>query len=287
MPEQRRSRPSALRRRTHELLEAADPGDRASAAVDAVIISLIVLNTVALVLETVEPIWARYAGFFVAFEIASVLIFTVEYVLRVWSAVSSPRFAGSVRGRLRFMRTPMAVIDLLAILPFYLPLTGLDLRFLRAFRLFRLFRLAKLGRYSAALQTFGRVIRTKKEELVVTLSVLVLLLLVASSLIYFVETEAQPEAFSSIPATMWWGIATLTTVGYGDIYPITALGRTLAAVIAVLGIGMVALPTGILGSAFVEELQRDEGEDEDTPTEATTCPHCGKEIGVSDRDRKD
>ena len=142
---------------------------------------------------------------------------------------------------------------------------------IRMVRLFRLFRLAKLARYSTALRTFGRVFAAKKEELVTTLLFLSLLLLAASCLIYFAEYDDQPEAFSSIPAAMWWGIATLTTVGYGDIYPVTIAGKIIGSVIAVLGIGMFALPTGILGAAFLEEI-------EEQKTTPKPCPHCGKII---------
>jgi len=176
-----------------------------------------------------------------------------------------------MRGRFRFALSAMPMIDLLAVLPFYLPFLGLDLRFMRAVRLFRLFRVAKLARYSEALRTFCRVLGAKKEELGVTLFTLFLLLLLASCLAYYAERDAQPEAFSSIPAAMWWGVCTLTTVGYGDVCPVTALGKGIAAVIAVLGIGMFALPAGILGSGFVEEIQK-------RKKCLQRCPHCGWEI---------
>lgn len=240
------------KRRTHEILEVASPGDRASRVFDIFILSLIGLNVIALVAETVEPVRERAAFLFDAFEIASVAIFTVEYALRLWSCTASPRYATAVVGRLRFAATPLALIDLMAILPFL----GVDLRFIRSVRLFRLFRVAKLGRYSTAIRTVGRVLVAKKEELAITLLVLFLLLLLASCLMYFAEHGAQPEAFSSIPAAMWWGVATLTTVGYRDMYPVTSLGKAIAAAIAILGIGMFALPTGILGAGFVEEIQK-------------------------------
>ncbi len=259
-----------LKRRAYEILEVAAEGDRASRVFDVFILSLIALNVLALTMETIQPVYARFPTFFRNFETISVLIFTVEYVLRIWSCTASDKYSAPITGRLRFSLTPFAVIDLLAILPFYLPLLGVDLRFMRAVRLFRAFRLAKLVRYSSALHTFGRVISAKKEELVTTLSFMFLLLLLAASLMYFLEHEAQPEVFSSIPAAMWWGVTTLTTVGYGDLYPVTAMGRVLGSVIAILGIGMVALPTGILGSAFVEDLQTRKG--------PKLCPHCGEEL---------
>ena len=165
----------------------------------------------------------------------------------------------------------MGLIDLLAIAPFYVA-SYMDLRILRALRLFRLFRIAKVTRYSSVLNTFGRVLRAKKEELVIMLSFTVMLLLISSAVMYLVENPAQPEKFSSIPTAMWWGITTLTTVGYGDAYPVTPLGKILGSVIAVMGIGLFALPAGILGSAFMEDLQKRKGHS------SSSCPHCGKDL---------
>jgi len=263
--------------RVHLLLEPSE-GERLGRWVDGAILLLIALNVVALVLETVEPIRQRAPGLFYWFEFLSVLVFSVEYVLRLWSITVDPRYAHPVRGRVRYALTPLLLIDLLAVLPFYLPFLGVDLRVFRAARLFRIFRVAKLGRYSVALQTFGRVIRSTREQLLTTLMLLLVLLLFSASLLYYAENEVQPEAFSSIPAAMWWGIATLTTVGYGDVYPITGIGRLMAAAVAILGIGMFALPTGILGSAFVEEIQNRDR------SGTVTCPHCGKDItGAEER----
>jgi voltage-gated potassium channel len=166
----------------------------------------------------------------------------------------------------------MAIIDLVAILPFYLPLVGIDLRSLRVLRLLRILRIAKVGRYYSSLNLIKHVFQAKKEELVLTSAMMGLLLVVSSSLLYYCESAVQPDAFSSIPATMWWAVATLTTVGYGDMYPVTLLGRLLAGTIAILGIGMFALPTGILGAGFVEAIQKQKKE------LVQRCPHCGKEF---------
>jgi len=223
-------------------------------------------------LETVSSLASQNMGLFDAFEVFSVSVFTVEYLVRLWACTSDDRFGHPLKGRLRFAATPLALVDLLAILPFFLPmLIPLDLRFLRALRLFRLFRLLKMARYSQALRILGGTVRHKKEELLIAVFVILILLVIASTLMYSAENDAQPEAFSSIPATMWWGVATLTTVGYGDIYPVTVVGRFLVAIIAILGIGMFALPAGILGSGFIEEIQKTRGE-------RITCPHCGKDV---------
>ena len=260
-----------FKRRVYQILEVAAPGDRLSRVFDFFIIALIGLNVLAIMLETVESVHRLSPISFKVFEWVSVLIFSVEYVLRIWSCTTNPEYAAPIRGRLRFASRLLPMIDLLAVLPFYLPFVGVDLRFFRAVRLFRLFRVAKLGRYSQALQLFGRVLAAKKAELGVTLFTLFLLLLLASCLMYYAEREAQPEAVSSIPAAMWWGVATLTTVGYGDVCPVTVAGKMVAAVIAVLGIGMFALPTGILGAGFVEELQK-------RRRPRRTCPHCGRHL---------
>ncbi|MFQ5850274.1 MAG: ion transporter [Candidatus Binatia bacterium] len=260
------------KRRIYEIVEVARPGDKASRVFDLFILSLIALNVVALMAETVKPIFQWSPRSFEMFEIISIAVFTVEYLLRIWSCTASERFSFPLMGRLRFALTPLALIDLFAILPFYLPFLGIDLRFLRSVRLARLFRLAKLWRYSQAMRILVRVCGSKRDELAVAVSILGLLLILASSLMYYTESEAQPEAFSSIPAAMWWAIVTLTTVGYGDTYPITPFGKMLGALITVLGIGILALPTAILSAGFVEELRS-------STKEAKRCPHCGKEIG--------
>lgn len=265
-----RSRYTRIRTRVHRLLEPDVAGDAWSRGVDFAIICLIGLNVAAMVIETVEPVRATAPELFRSFEIFSVLVFTIEYVLRLWSAPSDPRYTAHRHPRARWALTPLALADLLSVLPFYLPFLGADLRVFRAARLFRILRFAKLARYSLALQTFGRVVAAKKEELITTFVLLLVLLLLASSLLYFAENSAQPDAFSSIPKAMWWGIATLTTVGYGDVVPITGVGRVLASMIAIMGIGMFALPTGILGAAFVDEIQSRKVKN------TVTCPHCGE-----------
>jgi voltage-gated potassium channel len=260
------------RRRTYELLEREVGDSRLDLAFDLFITVLIVTNVCAVMLETVVWIEAPYHPFFVGFELFSVAVFSAEYVLRLWSCTADPRYADAVRGRLRYATSAMPLIDLLAVAPFYLEFVAFDLRFVRVLRLFRLFRIFKLARYADSMRTLGVVLRSRREELLVTLFVVAVLLVFASSAMYYVENEAQPEQFSSIPASMWWGVATLTTVGYGDVYPVTTAGRVLGAAIAVLGVGLFALPTGILASAFSEELQKKRRR------ERLVCPHCGREI---------
>jgi voltage-gated potassium channel len=262
-----------IKTRLYQILEVASEDDSVSRLFDVFIITLIFFNVLAVILETVESLFAKYEDVFATFEVISVMVFTVEYVLRLWVCTANKKGANPLTDRVRFMIKPMSLIDLMAILPFYLPVVlPMDPRFLRGLRLFRLFRLFKMGRYSESLQTLGNVLKAKKEEIVITSFVISLMLVFASSTIYYVEHDAQPEAFSSIPAAMWWGVATLTTVGYGDVYPITPAGKFLGAIIALLGIGMFALPAGILASGFAEELQKEH------TLEKRICPHCGRDI---------
>lgn len=255
-----------------ELLEVAKPGDVSGRVFDIFILALIFLNVVAIVIGTVKSVEERYEVLLHRFELFSVVVFSIEYVARVWSCVSRQEYSKSITGRLRFMAKPMTVIDLLAVLPFYLSFVHTDLRFLRALRLFRIFRVAKLGRYSTSVRLFGRVFKESKEELVITLVVMILLIVMSSSFMYFAENEAQPDKFPDIPSTMWWSVVTLTTVGYGDVYPVTTLGKFFASLISIMGIGMFALPTGILGANFVGQIQK-------RKPDKRVCPHCGKEIG--------
>lgn len=266
------SKNKKIKGRIFEILEIASTENLPSRVFDVFTITLIFLNVIAVILQTVKGLSSHYRLFFHTFEVFSIWVFTIEYLLRLWTCTTSNRFQGPIGGRIRFALTPLALVDLMAILPFYLPMViPFDLRFIRAVRLFRLFRLFKMGRYSESFKTFGKVLKEKKEELLMTVFVLLILLVVASSLMYFIENGAQPEVFSSIPAAMWWGIATLTTVGYGDIFPITPAGKLLGAIIAIIGIGMFALPAGILGSGFVEEIQRKR-------RKQRICPHCGRNI---------
>ncbi len=260
-----------IRKRMWEIVEVAKPNDTTSTVIDSLILSLIFLNVAAVILESVEVFEQRFHWAFEVFEIFSVVVFTLEYLARLWSCVESPRYAKPVRGRLRFIIKPLSLIDLIAVLPFYLSFLSVDLRVIRMLRLLRIFRLAKLTRYSTSIRLFGRVFKDKKEELLLTCMLMLGLIVIVSSLMYFAEHEAQPDKFPDIPSTMWWSVVTLTTVGYGDIYPVTTLGKIFAGLSAILGIGMFALPTGILGASFVEEIQKQKAGKK-------CCPHCGEEL---------
>lgn len=261
-----------IKTRVHEIIEGMRAGDPAHRFFEIFIITLITTNVLAVMLETENAFHLRYSGALNIFDMFSVAIFTIEYLLRIWVCTSDERYRQPIVGRIKYAMSPLALVDLLAILPFYLPLViPFDLRVLRAIRLIRLARLFKIGRYSEALKLFGKVLRAKKEELVAAVFILFILLIISSSLLYYVEHDAQPDKFSSIPASLWWGVVTLTTVGYGDIFPVTPTGKFLGAIISLLGIGFFALPAGVLSAGFIEEIRK-------RRLGAKTCPKCGAEL---------
>lgn len=263
----------SIKKRTWEIVEYAKPGDRISKIFDVCLMVLIVTNVTMVILDSVPSIHAQYGDFLFWFEAFSVAIFTVEYVARIWSCTTDGRYAKPLSGRLRFAVHPMLLIDLIAIIPFYLPLFGVDLMVVRVFRLLRILRIFKLMRYSRASSLIGRVLKDKKEELALSTILLMFMLIVSAALMYHAEHEVQPEVFSSIPAAIWWSVVTLTTVGYGDVYPLTDMGKVFGGFIAIIGIGIVALPTGILSAGFVEAINKSHKHSDES-----SCPHCGKDI---------
>ncbi|MCC5875525.1 MAG: ion transporter [Candidatus Sumerlaeia bacterium] len=279
------------KQKTWEALEPESGLSGIKKFIHMMILVVILLNVIAAIISTVAFIDEQFGRPLLKFEMFSLFLFTFEYAARVWSCTVSPKYKGAIRGRLKYMRTPYALIDLLAILPGILMLASvigvgeLDGRPLRILRLLRVARLLKLSRYSESLQLMTHVLRSRRHELLVTMSHTILLLLLASCLIYFAERGEQPEEFSSIPASMWWAIATLTTVGYGDIYPVTTLGKTFGGFVAILGIGLFALPAGILASGFSEVLEKKRRREEEESSDGKDgsgawnhCPHCGEPL---------
>ena len=262
-----------LKTKIYNLIRDDDENDLYSSIFDGVIISLIIVNILLVVLDTFNfPSW--YVKLSSGIEIISVVVFTIEYVLRLFTADLKYSDKGHIRARIKYIFSFMAIIDLLAILPFYIPfIFPIDLRVLRALRIFRLFRLFKFGRYTAALQVIGTVLKKKRSQLVSSMMVIFILMVVASILMYNVEHDAQPEVFKNALSGLWWSVATFTTVGYGDIFPITAAGKVLATIMALLGIGLVAVPTGIISAGFIEVTDEKSEQHE----EKKYCPYCGHE----------
>jgi voltage-gated potassium channel len=243
------------KRKVHILLHPELGESKADKFVNIFIISLIVLNVLAVMIETIDPIHKKYKLYFDWFDMISVYIFTIEYVLRVWSCTHDPRYKGSIKGRIKYMLTPGALIDLLAFLPFYIHIGGVDLRELRILRLMRFFRLFRLTAYTKSAQMIFNVFKSRLNELVLSFIMVLFLIIIASCLLYFAEHNAQPDSFSSIPATMWWAVVTLTTTGYGDMHPITTVGKILAGIIMLTGVALFALPAGIITVGFLEEFR--------------------------------
>ncbi len=259
-----------FRRRLYLTLEPTEKGGVWERIFEFLLVIIIILNIFAIILDSVEQYQLQYRELFRNFEIFSVVFFTIEYVFRLYSIVENPKYRKPVAGRLKFACTPIAIIDLLAFVPFYFTFLPFDLRFLRIFRLMGLFRMFKVARYLHALTIFRRVAYDRREQLILSIILIMFMLVIISTIMFYVENGAQPGVFSSIPATMWWGIATLTTVGYGDMVPITVLGKVLGGMFAVVGFGLLALPAGILSSGFFEFMHN--------AKKTIKCPHCGKDI---------
>lgn len=303
-----------LQDRAWQVLNGSKIRTRTAVVLNWLLVILIFTNVIAVTLETVPSLATRFETLFWTFEVVSVVLFTFEYFVRLWCVPAGVRVLQKRLGeaiplgaaaeaevrelleaeppsRLRWALSPMALIDLVAILPSLFPaLLVLDMRFLRALRLLRFFRLLKVARYTRSLNRFRQVLRDKREELLLSFFVMMICLLLASSLMYYIERGGPAgKNFDSIPAAMWWAVAALSTVGYGDVYPVTPLGRFLGAVIAMVGIGLFGLPAGILASGFMEGL--DKKGTQEAPGESpsvgpaspapppaagsVSCPHCG------------
>jgi voltage-gated potassium channel len=239
----------------YRLLEGPAERDLPRKIVIAFIFTLISLNVLVVFLETENGLLATIGPALQAITLFSIGAFSIEYLLRLWVSPLNPAYASPVRGRFRYIVSPLALFDLIAILPFFIPLAlPLDLRVLRIFRLTRVFTVLKLGRFSNAWASLSYTVRTRKEELLIAGILIFMVLAVSSTLMYYIENPAQPQKFSSIPSTMWWGVVTLSTVGYGDIYPITPLGKFVGAFVALSGIALFALPAGIIAAGLVESV---------------------------------
>lgn len=245
-----------MRTRIYNILEMTDPQDFLSRAFSLFIVALISLNVICIVLESIPEFDLLYRAQFFAIEIVSTVIFALEYSLRLWSCVESEtENKAPLKSRIKYALSPLAIVDLLAFLPSILQIIfpGIDLRFLRVLRLLRVF---KLTRYFTSFELLLNVLHEERKNLAGIFFLLLVILTLAASALYLVERDIQPDKFGSIPQAMWWAIAALTTVGYGDVYPLSAAGKILGSLVTIVGIGMVALPSGILASAFSEQMRR-------------------------------
>ena len=244
----------SLRKRIWEILEKGNSNDKVSFYSDIFLITLIIFNIIAVLLETVDSIYSKFTLEFLIFERFSTAVFLIEYILRVWVCVEDKIKNNKLITRLKYASTWPAIIDLLAVLSGLLPMIfEVDLRILRALRMLRLL---KFSRYFKVMNLLLGVLKEEKQSFLAAMFLLTIAMLIASTGIYLFEKDAQPDKFSSIPEAMWWAIATLTTIGYGDVTPVTGMGKFFGAIIAIIGIGVVALPSGILASGFTDQLKR-------------------------------
>ncbi|HUI39626.1 MAG TPA: ion transporter [Methanothrix sp.] len=248
------------KKRVYEILEATKAEDPTAETVNFLLMALVVLNVIAVILETVETIYRPHRIAFQYFSDISIAVFTIEYVLRVWSCDVDLNYGSALAGRLRYALTPLMLIDLMVILPSYVIFAlPQDHRLLRGLRVFWSFRLLKLSRYSESLQTIVDVIKETQRELAVSFTTIIFFMILSSTIIYFLEHDAQPQSFPSIPATMWWAILIMTTIGT-NVYPVTSLGKVIGGMLIILGVATFALPTSILTSGFVDQLSKKRAE---------------------------
>ena len=275
------------KQKVHGLLHPEIVGDKYwDKIINVFIVVLIILNVVAVMLETMPSIEKNADAklFFHYFDIVSVTIFTIEYVLRVWSSNHEEKYKHSLLGRLKYMVSPGALIDLIAILPSYLhAVIGLDLRVLRMLRLLRFFRLFRLTAYTKPAHMISNVFKKRKNELALSFILAIFLIIIASCIMYFAEHQAIPpegeeNGFTSIPATIWWAVVSLTTTGYGDMVPLTAIGKVMASIIMLTGVAFFALPAGIITAGFIDEFRLNRIK------KTHKCPHCGEHIDFDDND---
>lgn len=265
-----------MKNRVYQWLEVSPATNRTSHLIHSFLMGLILSNVLVVILESVHALKAKFGREFFWFDVLSVGVFTVEYLLRLWVCTTHPKYRSPLWGRIKFAVSPLALIDLVAILPFYLPFAHADLRFLRGIRIFRMLRILKIGRYSDGFNVLGKVVREKRHHLAASFTVLFTLLIIGACTMYEVEHLVQPDKFSNIPAALYWATETMATVGYGDVYPITEVGKFIGALIAILGIAAFALPTAIIGAGFVEQIHARKEMPE-------LCPHCGYPIQVLPR----
>ena len=258
-----------MKKRVFHLVEKGHHGSRINSMFDGFIMVLIVLNVLAIILDTVPSIHGPLEQEFHYFEVVSVIIFTIEYLLRLYVSDLTHPSNSRLKSALKFIFSGYGIIDILAIVPFYLPIFfAVDMRVIRLLRLLRFARLFKIGRYNKSLNILFNVLHAKRMELSIIGFASLVVLVISSTLIYYVEHDAQPDMFPSIAASFYWSISTVTALGYGDVYPITNMGKFLASIVSVLGIALFAIPTGIISTGFFELRTK----------KSQKCPHCGEDI---------
>lgn len=266
-----------LERKIFNLIREDDTNSFYANIVDGILIVLVLTSVVVAFLGTFDFSDEIMSVLNIS-ETLFVLLFTAEYILRLWTSEIMYPKVSPLKARIKYMATPMAIIDLLSILPFYLPIIGVGVGTLKVLRLVRLLRVFKINRYTNSLSLIADVLKTRASQLISSIIVIFLLIFIASMIMYNIEHQAQPEVFDNALSATWWAMSTITTVGYGDIYPITTAGRMLSAIITFLGIGLTAIPTGILSAGFIEQSSTLRKQKNSDNSEMCYCLKCGQSL---------
>ena len=268
-----------IKKQVYILLHPQQGTSKWDKIINGFLVTLILLNLIAVMLETERPIYDRYARFFDAFDRFSVAVFTIEYLLRFWSASHDHKYKHWFTGRIKYFFSWESLVDLAAIVPFYLhAIFVFDLRVLRLLRLARLLRIFRLTSYMRSTKMIADIFKNRANELLLSLILTSSLIIIAACIMYFAEHNAQPDKFKSIPDTLYWSVVTLTTTGYGDMVPVTGFGKLLTGLIMIIGVAFFALPAGIITAGFLEEFRKQKR------GRTMRCPHCGKPLDMHEQE---
>ena len=291
-----------LERSLYHLVDEKDESNRLSKCFNYFLMALIILSVGEMALETDDEIYIPYKYYFDNFDLFTVVVFTVEYAIRILTAHLAPENKGKTRWQSikSYVFSFAGLIDLISILPFYLNYTKIDLRVLRMLRLLRFLRVFKIARYNSSMKLVADVIKDKSSEIGVIMGVIIIIMIISSFLMFYAENKAQQEQFPNVLSCLWWAVVTMTTIGYGDVYPVTVAGKVIGSIMALLGIGLVAMPTGIISAGFLEkvnerkEQKRKEAEENakadrekavveheghaDISDQKHYCPYCGHKL---------
>ena len=281
----------SIEKALYYIVDENDEHNRLSKFFNYFLMALIILSVGEMALETDDGIFLPYRNYFRIFDFFTVMVFSTEYIIRIMTAHLIPENKGKTRWQAvkTYIFSFAGLVDLLSILPFYLDFTNLDLRVLRMLRLLRFFRVFKITRYNDSMKLVADVIRDKRSEIGVIMGLIFIIMIIASFIMFYAEHKDNAEYFPNVLSCLWWAIVTMTTIGYGDVYPITTAGKVVGSIMALLGIGLVAMPTGIISAGFLEKIaekkkeEKDKGKEE--PKENISennqkhyCPYCGHKL---------
>ncbi|MBR4677745.1 MAG: ion transporter [Bacteroidales bacterium] len=275
----------SIEKALYYIVDENDEHNRLSKFFNYFLMALIILSVGEMALETDDGIFLPYRNYFRIFDFFTVMVFSTEYIIRIMTAHLIPENKGKTRWQAvkTYIFSFAGLVDLLSILPFYLDFTNLDLRVLRMLRLLRFFRVFKITRYNDSMKLVADVIRDKRSEIGVIMGLIFIIMIIASFIMFYAEHDTQPKAFPNVLGCFWWAIVTMTTIGYGDVFPVTYMGKIVGSTMALLGIGLVAMPTGIISAGFLEKInerQEKEKQKKEKPEEDKKhyCPYCGHKL---------